>query len=130
MDAGWIMVDRRWIIAALLALAMLAALAAVVLAEADGPDFYRVSGVAADDVLNVRAGPSAKDPIVGTVPPNADGLRNLGCTGGLTFTEWEKASASEREAARRRRWCRIEYRGVVGWVAGRFLAEGSGGAPP
>ena len=41
-------------------------------AEADGPDFYRVTGVAADDVLNIRSGPSAKDAVVGTVPPNGD----------------------------------------------------------
>ncbi|MGB5178119.1 MAG: hypothetical protein WBP44_05245 [Gammaproteobacteria bacterium] len=25
------------------------------------------------------------------------------------------------------RWCRIEYRGIIGRVAGRYLAEGSCG---
>ena len=99
-------------------------------AEADGPDFYRVTGVAADDVLNIRSGPSAKDAVVGTVPPNGDGMRNLGCSGGMSFAEWEKASAREREAAQHRRWCKVEYKGVTGWVAGRFLAEGSGSAAP
>jgi hypothetical protein len=96
-------------------------------AEADGPDFFRVTGVAPDDVLNIRAEPSASARKIGEIPPNADGIRNLGCRGGLSFTEWEAASPEEREASSRKRWCRIAFHGVEGWVAGRFLAEG--GAP-
>ena len=38
-------------------------------AEADGPDFYRVTGVAADDVLNIRAEPSPHATHVGSIPP-------------------------------------------------------------
>lgn len=35
-------------------------------ATADGPDFYRVTGVAADDMLNLRRGPgTGEDVIVG-----------------------------------------------------------------
>lgn len=98
-----------------------------VFAEADGPDFYRVVDVSADDTLNVRAGPSTKDAVVGTVPHDADGLRNLGCKGELGFAEWQKVAPHEREAAKRRRWCRIDYKGLVGWVAGWHVAEGSGG---
>ena len=36
--------------------------------------------------------------------------------------------SKEQQAQRLRenpRWCRIEYQGIVGWVAGRYLAEGS-----
>ena len=94
-------------------------------ADADGPDYYRLVDVAADDVLNIRAEPTASAKAIGAIPPKADGVRNLGCKGGLSFTEWEKASPAERAAGRRARWCRISYRGVEGWVAGRFLAEGS-----
>jgi len=93
-------------------------------AEADGPDFFRVTGVAAEDVLNIRAEPSASARKIGEIPPNADGIRNLGCQGGLSFTEWEAANRQEREASQRNRWCRIAFCGVQGWVAGRFLAEG------
>jgi uncharacterized protein YraI len=66
---------------------------------------------------------------IGEIPPDGDGVRNLGCQGGLSFTEWQAASEAERRAAARSRWCRIEYQGTQGWVAGRFLAEGTRPAP-
>ncbi|SIO47781.1 Heat shock protein HslJ [Rhodovulum sp. ES.010] len=98
-------------------------------AEADGPDFFRVTGVAADDVLNIRAAPDARAGKVGEIPPGADGLRNRGCKGGLGFADWQAATEAEREAAARDRWCRVVFEGVEGWAAARFLAEGSAPAP-
>lgn len=95
-------------------------------ADASGPDFFRVVGVASNDVLNIRAGPTARSAKVGTIPPNGNGIQNLGCQGGLSYAEWEASSVAQREAARKRVWCQIYYRGVNGWVAGWFLAEGSG----
>lgn len=92
-------------------------------AEPDGPDYFRVVNVAADDVLNVHVEPSASSRMVGAIPPNANGVRSFGCEGGLSFSEWEKASAAQREAANHKRWCRISYKDVEGWAAGRFLAE-------
>ena len=96
-------------------------------AEADGPDHYRVTGVAANDVLNLRASPHAKAAKVGVIPPGATCVRNLGCQGGLSLAEYTTLSpAQQKERLRQHpRWCRVEYRGVTGWVAGRFLAEGS-----
>jgi heat shock protein HslJ len=85
-----------------------------VFAIADGPDYYRVVDVTDGNVLNVRA--------------------NFECIGGLTLTEYEAATAAERAAARKTRWCRVGYDRTIGWVAGWFLAEGrskdsfSGGA--
>ncbi|WP_436637830.1 SH3 domain-containing protein [Microbaculum sp. FT89] len=93
--------------------------------EADGPDFFRVVNVAADDVLNIRAAPDADAERIGAIPPDADGVRNLGCQGGLSFAEWEKATPAEREAATHRRWCRVAWDGMEGFVAARFLAEGA-----
>ena len=93
-------------------------------AEADGPDFFRVRHVRAGSALNVRAEPAAGSERLGALPANADGIRNLGCQGGLSLAEWERASAEAREASRWRRWCRVEYRGLVGWAAGPFLGEG------
>lgn len=94
-------------------------------AEADGPDYYRVTGVAADDVLNIRAEPNASSEKIGEFPPETDGVRNLGCEGGLSLGEWQEASQEERDAAKARRWCRIEHNDTTGWVAARYLAEGS-----
>ncbi len=96
-------------------------------ATADGPDFYRVTGVADDDVLNIRARPDSHAEKLGEIPPDGTCLRNLGCQGGLTFQEFTELSKA-RQAARLKenpRWCRIEYQGVTGWVAGRYLREGS-----
>jgi invasion protein IalB len=95
------------------------------LAEADGPDYWKVSGVRADDVLNVHQDATARSPTVATIPHNADSLRNLGCTGLPKFGEWQRMSPNQRDRASKARWCKVEYQGKTGWVAGRFLAEGS-----
>ena len=96
-------------------------------ADADGPDFFVVVGVADDDVLNIRADPGADAEQVGEIPPGAACVRNLGCRGGLSFEEF--TTLSEEEKAERLkhnpRWCRVEFEGTIGWVAGRYLAEGS-----
>lgn len=108
------------------ALALLLA-AGVVRSEADGPDHFQVTGVAANDVLNLRAAPNPKAAKVGVIPPNANCVRNLGCRGGLSFQDYSTLSpAQQKERLRQHpRWCRVEYRGVSGWVAGRYLTEGS-----
>ena len=38
------------------------------------PTYWRVTDVAADDTLNVRAGPSATSPDIGDLPPDAGNL--------------------------------------------------------
>ena len=99
--------------------------AGVASADADGPDFYRVRNVAANDVLNMRAAPNPRARQVGAIPPDGACIRNLGCRGGLTFREFTELSPAERKQREREnpRWCEVEYRGVTGWVAGRYLAE-------
>ncbi|MEZ5839985.1 MAG: hypothetical protein R3D02_06025 [Hyphomicrobiales bacterium] len=97
------------------------------LAEADGPDAYRVTGVARNDVLNIRSGPSARFDIVGTIPHDGRGLRNLAeCTPKPAIDTLATMSPKALKALRQRTWCRIAYGGVTGWVAARYLAEDSG----
>ncbi|MCA0998117.1 SH3 domain-containing protein [Alloyangia pacifica] len=73
-----------------------------------GPDWWQVTGVSAGDTLNVRAGPGAKNAVVGQLA-NGDRVRNMGCQmNGQT------------------KWCQIEFPGdqpLVGWAAGRYLRE-------
>jgi heat shock protein HslJ len=93
-------------------------------ATADGPDHYQVVDVGVNNALNIRASPRTNGAVIGTIPYDADGIVNFGCIGGLTVTEYEAASATERAAARKTRWCRVGYDRTIGWVAGWFLAEG------
>lgn len=94
-------------------------------ATADGPDFYRVRSVSATSTLSLRAEPSGAAPRISRIPAEAACLRNLGCQGGLTFDEFTTLSAADRKrrALENPRWCKVAYRGAVGWVAGRYLAE-------
>jgi N-acetylmuramoyl-L-alanine amidase len=64
---------------------------------------YRVTDVAADDVLNIRSGPDANLAIVGTIPANGHGVRIVGACSG--------------------QWCRIDYHGATGWVNRHYLAS-------
>ena len=64
-------------------------------AEADGPDARSVSGVAQDDVLDVRMGPGTDYPVIG---PDARHLPAETCTPLATFAEFDALSPSERAA--------------------------------
>jgi hypothetical protein len=94
-------------------------------AEADGPDFYRVRDVSPDDVLNMREQPGAKSRKIGEIPADGRCLRNLGCQGGLTIEEYTILSEQEQKRVLRERprWCKVDYQGRTGWVAGLYLAE-------
>ena len=94
--------------------------------EADGPDHWQVHGVEAGDVLNMRQEPDWKSPKIGEIPPHGKCLKNLRCVGGLTFDEFTNLSEAEKNKIKkeRPRWCYIEYKGLKGWVAGRYLREG------
>lgn len=83
-------------------------------AQGSGPDRWAVTGVSTGKTLTVREQPSQSAEPVGTIPHDARGLANLGCRGD-----------PDKQAAQRR-WCRIRYKGIEGWVAGRFLKEDAG----
>jgi len=117
---------RRGLLVALLATLMLSG-AGNAAAEADGPDYWTVHGVAADDVLNLRAAAGPHADKVAEIPPGAGCLKNLGCKGGLTMEEFTTLSKKEQEARQLKhpRWCQVEYQGQRGWVSGHYLREGS-----
>lgn len=94
--------------------------------DADGPDHWQVHGVEKEDVLNIRQEPNYKSQKIGEIPSDGQCIRNLKCVGGLTFDEFTSLSEAEKNKILRERprWCYIEYKGVKGWVAGRYLREG------
>lgn len=88
----------RWLAAAALALAP-----AALHAQQDLPALYDVSGVAADDVLNIRAAPSASAPVMGALPPGRQGVEVVTLAPGGS---WGQVNSDEGS----------------GWVAMRYMA--------
>jgi uncharacterized protein YgiM (DUF1202 family) len=92
-------------------------------AATDGPSFWAVTGVRSDDALNLRVAPNADSRRIAKIPYNARGIRNYGCPNHVTFEQWKRMTEAQRDRAARSRWCQVEYNGLKGWVAGRFLKE-------
>ena len=67
------------------------------------PALHDVSGVSANDVLNVRAGPGAKNPVVGTLAPDARDVEvirvegNWGLVNTSESTGWASLKFLERQ---------------------------------
>lgn len=72
-------------------------------------EWLRVTSVAPDDALNLRAGPNPNSPILAQIPPRADNLRATGATARY----------------RSRLWLQIDYAGKIGWVNSAYVAPGS-----
>jgi hypothetical protein len=115
---------RTLIAAGTLAVAGLAASLPPAHAEFFG---WQVSGVAANDVLNVRSSPATRARIL-VGYPNGTPLSLTGrCTGGLRLETINGRPAAEQVAAVRFRWCELwldplgdgNFR--AGWVYGRFI---------
>ena len=108
-------------------------------ADNDPPQYWAVTGVAANDVLNVRDVPDGDAKKTGSIPFNAHGLKHIGCmTPTPSMDRWMTMTPAEKANAKLE-WCRIEYKGRQGWVAARFLkpdvgpsagVSGSTGAAP
>jgi len=98
------------------------------LADTDGPDYWKVRSVTASDVLNIREKPTWKSDKVGEIPFDGGCIQNLGCVGGLTMAEFAELSETKKQKIRkeRPRWCKINYKSMVGWVAGRYLSDDQG----
>ncbi len=104
-------------------LLLLSLIPAAAQAEASGPDRWAVSGVKQGGALAIHAAPNAKTPVIGTAAHDARGLQNLGCEGTPSFADWMKLHGAARRTAGKNRWCHIRYRGVEGWVRGKYLVE-------
>jgi hypothetical protein len=96
------------------------------ISTADGPDYWQVHGVERNDVLNIRQEANARSRKIGEIPAGAQCVKNLKCVGGLTFDEFTNLSQAEKDRIikERPRWCNVEYKGMQGWVAARYLREG------
>ena len=101
-------------------------LAAPAMAEIDGhgPDAWRVTGVAPDDVLNMRMGPGTDYKVIDRLAPDARGLTQVTCVPLMIQPYAGRLTDAER-AALPQRWCLMRSADLMksGWVAQRFLSE-------
>jgi hypothetical protein len=88
---------------------------------------WRVTGVSADDLLNVRAYPSSGSRIL-VGYPNGTRLSMTGrCTGGVRLDELQGLPSWQQREAVRYSWCEtwLDPRGTGefrnGWVYGKFI---------
>lgn len=109
----------------------LALLPAASQAEIDGhgPDAWRVSDVASNDVLNVRMGPGTNYPVIDSFAHNARGLELITCVPYFPMGYAQTMTAAERNSLPPR-WCLMRSADLrtAGWVAQRFLVEDSAGS--
>ena len=101
--------------------------------DGHGPDAWRVTGVARDDVLNMRMGPGTEYPVIDQLPPDARALEQITCVPLLIPSIANRLTQAQR-ARLPQRWClmRTADTAKAGWVAQRFLMEDTGQtvAPP
>lgn len=90
--------------------------------DGHGPDAWRVTGVAANDVLNVRMGPGTDYPVIETFAPDMRDLEQITCVPYYTLRHYSGLSASDIDALPQR-WCLMRDSSMMraGWVAARFI---------
>lgn len=115
---------RAYLWGALICAMALAAPAARAEIDGHGPDAWRVTGVAADDVLNMRMGPGTRYLVIDSLPPNARGLQLVTCVPLLIPSIYYRLTEAQR-ADLPQRWCLMRTGDFIkaGWVAQRFLME-------
>lgn len=91
-------------------------------ATADGPDYFKVS-----DKQNILLYQDADmtSPILTTIPAGTDYLKNMGCQGAPSLSEWEQMTTEEQTRSREKIWCKITYKDNIGWVKNTDIREGS-----
>ncbi|AVX06108.1 hypothetical protein MXMO3_03605 (plasmid) [Maritalea myrionectae] len=92
--------------------------------DGHGPDAWRVTGVAANDVLNARMGPGVDYPIIETFAHNERGLEQITCVPFFTMAHYQAMTEEELNRLPSR-WCLMRSADMskAGWVAQRFLME-------
>ena len=80
-------------------------------AEASGPDYFQIT---ADQAVILYEKSDLNAKVLGLIPANTTGLKNLGCTGFVTYEEW----------------CKISYKDQMGWIQNIHLGENGKSSSP
>lgn len=114
---------RRNVKLPLMALAM-AVFATSAQAEIDGhgPDGWRVTGVSANDTLNMRMGPGTTYPVIEQLAHNTRDLQQITCVPFYNAGHYS-ALTQAQIAALPQRWCLMRTAAMdkAGWVSARFV---------
>ncbi|AAV93372.1 SH3 domain-containing protein [Ruegeria pomeroyi] len=105
----------RWLVALLLVLA-------APLAADPVPALFDVTGVAADDVLNVREDPSAGSEVIGTLAPDAVGVEVVDLTFG---GDWGRVNVNETSGWVSMRYMQQQPESDGVWMTPRFTCSGT-----
>lgn len=99
-------------------------MASVAQADLDGhgPDAWRVTGVASDDMLNARMGPGTEYKVIEKFAPDERGLQQITCVPYYAPHHYMEMSEAQIKALPPR-WCLMRDAGMMraGWVAQRFI---------
>ena len=91
---------------------------------------WHVSGVAANDLLNVRAYPSSSSRIVVGYPGGTRFSMTGRCTGGVSLHDIQGLPADQQRQLVRYQWCELwldadgDGEFTNGWVYGRYISPG------
>ena len=90
--------------------------------DGHGPDAWRVTGVASNDVLNVRTGPGTNYPVSESFAATERGLQQVTCVPLHTPAQYSALTAAQIKALPPR-WCLMRNAAMTkaGWVAQRFI---------
>lgn len=89
---------------------------------------WRVTNVAADDLLNVRAYPSSSSRIIVGYPSGTVLSMTGRCTGGVNLLDSQRLPSDQQRQLVRYKWCEtwLDADGdgefTNGWVYGRYIA--------
>ncbi|GLQ05886.1 lysozyme inhibitor LprI family protein [Sneathiella chinensis] len=104
----------------LLILALSSLPVANALSDASGPDHFQIR---AGHTAPVHETADLNAPLLFTLTEGRTGLKNRGCIGITPFGEWSQMTDAEKEEAKTKIWCQIDYFGRSGWVQNIHLAE-------
>lgn len=93
---------------------------------ADQIDFFKIQKVKKNDSLNIRSLASHTSEKIGSIPSDAQCVKNNGCGKEIRFEalmhmqeDTLKAFLAQAEPE----WCYVEYKGKMGWVNQYYLKK-------
>lgn len=95
---------------------------------ADQIDFFQIQKVKKNDSLNIRSLASHTSEKIGSIPSDAQCVKNNGCGKEIRFEALMPMQEDELKAFLAQadpEWCYVEFEGKTGWVNQYYLEKSS-----